>query len=698
MKAEPEHLIDLMFDNKRQYQIPVYQRNYDWKKDNCIELYNDIIHAYDKEKTHFLGTIVQVNQDDENGIKQYLIIDGQQRTTSIYLLLKALYDLADKEEDKSELEGYIFNSSSSKNYSVEDKNKLKLKPIKSDNEQFIYLMSNKLEKMDKSSKIYTNYEEFKKLITNSLNEGYSIKNIIKGLKYLEIVMISLKESADGQGDEPQVVFERINSTGEDLTLADLIRNYVLMTDKNREALFEDYWIVMEDEVGKDNLVDYFMNYLTFRLPEQVSAKTAYQSFKKYVEINGISNEDILKDLKRYSKYYNVFIKEDKKNYSEEVNNLLNAFRILQQSTIYPLFFNIFDDFEKKEIKEEELIDTMMFFLNYTIRRMVVGVPSNSLRGLYKTLYKRIFNGTDKSDYFNKILKFMITLASTKDAVPNDTAFKEGLMFANVYKNSKMCKYILTILENNAFKAKESVRVDSSITIEHIMPQNRNQEWEREVGANYVATHEKFLHTLGNLTLTGYNSELSDKSFVEKKKLISDKSKFVSLNSDVISKEHWNESAILERAKRLSSLMMDFFKLPAVIADMKIPVVQANKHTVMDGADLTNTTPVSYILLGESVNVTSYRELLKSVMTMLYGLDQKKMENLAKNNYKIPDATRVYITYDCEQKNAAEIEKSGIFIETNLSANNAISFIRAVLSEYDLTNDDFIFYIDEKSNG
>ena len=694
MKAEPEHLIDLMFDNKRQYQIPVYQRNYDWKKDNCIELFNDILHAYDKEKTHFLGTIVQVNQDDENGIKQYLIIDGQQRMTSVYLLLKALYDLSEKPEDKAELEGYIFNSSSSKEYSISEQNKLKLKPIKSDNEQFIYLMSNKIDKMDKTSNIFINYDLFKELIKKSLENGYSIRNVIKGLKYLEIVMISLKESPDGQGDEPQVVFERINSTGEDLTLADLIRNYVLMTDKNREFLFNEYWIAMEELLGKDNLVDYFINYLTFKLPEIVASKNAYQSFKKFVEFNKISNEEILRDLNRYSKYYNAFVNPIAKGYSNDIMNLLGVFRILQQTTIYPFFFSVFDDFENKAIDESTLIDILLFFLNYTLRRIVTGVPSNSLRGLYKSLYKRIFSDGNKENYLQKIYLFMTTLSSTKDAVPNDTMFKDGLLYGNIYKNTKLCKYTLTVLENGTFSAKETVNIDSSITIEHIMPQNKNEEWEKEIGKDYFSVHEKYLHTLGNLTLTGYNSELSDKPFTIKKNMIKEKSKFVSLNSDVINQEHWNSSAILKRAERLSSIIMECFRLPKLILDSKPVVIENNKHNAMDGADLSNTKPSSFILLGENVIVSSYSDMLQKIIKLLYVTDDKIMQKLATSNYKIPNATRIYLSLDKSKlRKPIEIENTNIYFETNLSANNIMSFIRELFSEYDLSNDDFTFYTD-----
>ena len=163
MKAEPEKIIDTMFDNKRQYQIPVYQRNYDWKKDNCLELFNDVINAYEKESTHFLGTVVQVQQDEEGGLKHYIIVDGQQRMTSIYLLLKALYDKGD-DLDKEEIKGLLFNESASHDFDKQEKNKLKLKPIKTDNEQFLFLMNDKQDKMDRNSNIWINYDYFCTLI------------------------------------------------------------------------------------------------------------------------------------------------------------------------------------------------------------------------------------------------------------------------------------------------------------------------------------------------------------------------------------------------------------------------------------------------------------------------------------------------------------------------------------------------------
>lgn len=226
------------------------------------------------------------------------------------------------------------------------------------------------------------------MIKKSIEEGYRVKNILNGLKKLEIVMISLKEP----NDDPQIIFERINSTGEDLKLADLIRNYLLMTDLNMDYLFEEYWLQMELALGKNEINKYFLTYIIFKVGE-VKESNAYQAFKKWADDSRLNHEEIMKDLKYYSKFYQAFIGLYN-GYSNEINNILSAFRSLNQSTMYPFLFNIFSDYEENVIDEEILLQVLMFYLNYTIRRLVVGVPSNSLRGLYRTLYKRIFKSND----------------------------------------------------------------------------------------------------------------------------------------------------------------------------------------------------------------------------------------------------------------------------------------------------------------
>ncbi len=686
MKAEPEKIIDTMFDNKRQYQIPVYQRNYDWKKYNCLELFNDVIAAYDKERTHFLGTVVQVQQDEENGLKHYVIVDGQQRMTSIYLLLKALYDLCE-EPEKEEIKGLLFNDSASHEFNKQDKNKLKLKPIKTDNEQFLLLMNDNKDKMDKSSNIWINYDYFCNLVSEKLKEEYKVKNILNGLKRLEIVMISLKEPYD----DPQVIFERINSTGEDLKLADLIRNYLLMTDANMEYLFEEYWCPIESRLGKTEINKYFLTFIIFRIGD-VNESSAYQQFKKWADASNLSHEDIMKELRYYTNFYSAFIGLEN-NYSNEINNYLAAFISLKQSTIYTFLFSIFDDYEQKLIDEEELLQILQFYLNYTIRRLVVGIPSNSLRGLYRTLYKRIFKDDNKDNYVEKIYSFMAKdLAYTKDVTPSDTTFKEKLMTENLYKNRSLCKYILSILENGINVIKETVQIDSDTTIEHIMPQNKdNLEWKQMIGENFDVVYDRYIHTLGNLSLTGYNSELSDKPFHEKVNMIKEKSKFVILNQDVINKTIWNDKTIDSRADRLSSKLLSDLKLPDVFG-RKLSLNKDNSHHVDDIYDYTGKKLTNFIFIGENVEVSSAREMLIKFCECLYNIDSDKLQEMASINWKSKNATAPLLSNDEKLlRSAAEIKNTGIFVECNRSFNDVVRSVGYLIKEFDLEINDLIFY-------
>lgn len=691
MNAEKQDVIETIFDNKRQYTIPVYQRNYDWKKDNCKELFDDVFEAYYNDKRHFLGSIVQVQQDEEGGLKHFVIVDGQQRITSIYLLLKALYDKTN-DSFKDDLRGLIYNISSTREFNPQDKNKLKLKPIKSDNEQFMLLMEDKIGQLNKTSNIFINYSYFCQLIDLKINEGFTTKNILTGLKKLQIVMISLKEPED----DPQVIFERINSTGEDLQLSDLIRNYLLMTDKETEKLFEDYWLPMETLVGRADINNYFLCYLTFKIGE-IKQNKAYQSFKKWADESKITHENLLKDLYYYSKFYSAFIGKNN-DFSKEINDYLSAFKSLNHTTIYPFLFSIFSDYKHQVIDEEELSQILLLFINYSIRRTVTGIPSSSLRGLYKTLYRRIFkDGVNKENYLEKIFDFIAKdLYYTKDAMPNDTKFKECLMTENLYKNNSLCKYLLSILENGVSGIKEAVLIDDSTTIEHIMPQNKeNEDWKNMLGENYEDVYDKYLHTLGNLTLTGRNSELSDKAFKDKVDEYKKFSKFTLLNSDVIDKTKWDKDAITSRANRLSSKLINDLKLPSVFG-LKITNTTETAHRVDDNCVYSGLRFTSFILLGEKVDVQTAKDVMIKFTEFMYNLDSDKLIKMAEENFKPKNASNPLLTLDPTLlRSPCEIFDSGIYIECNRSANSIVSTVALLMDEFNINYDEFIFYTTTK---
>ena len=303
---------DVIEKNKRVFKIPVYQRNYDWNNVQCEKLYDDVLIAFDKDKKHFVGSVVYIKGEHVSSrLEEALIIDGQQRITTIYILLKAMLDIAKEIEEvriEEELEDYLYNRRCDEEY------KLKLKPVKSDNEQLLLLMKDKFDECDVNSNIIRNYSLFTKLISNSLNKGLLLGDILEGLKKLEIVEIILDTS---QGDEPQAIFESINSTGLELSLADLIRNFLLMDDKNQDELFENYWLPMEKKIGYSNLAEYFIQYLNYKIGDSVNSKNAYEKFKQFYNNKFDSHEGLLKDLLYNSAFYAAFIGRDNK-FSREV--------------------------------------------------------------------------------------------------------------------------------------------------------------------------------------------------------------------------------------------------------------------------------------------------------------------------------------------------------------------------------------------
>ena len=681
MKANRMWLFsDVLEKNKRVFKVPVYQRNYDWDNIQCEKLYQDIIKSNEKNCQHFTGTIVYI--DDVNGgsgLNEVLIIDGQQRITTMYILLKALYDASKNISIRveSEIEEVMFNRHCEEIY------KVKLKPVKTDNEQLTLLIKDKIDEMNRNSNVYKNYVVFIKLIEESLSKGLEINDILNGIKKLEIVEIILDKL---QGDEPQKIFEPINSTGLELSLADLIRNYLLMDDVKQEKLYEEYWLEIEKNVGYRNLGDFFINYLNSQISGSVNSKNAYRLFKEHCENNNLSHEDVLISLKRTSKYYGAFIGENN-CYSSSVMEYLNAFNTIKQTTVIPLIFRIFDDYENKHINEEVLCKLLSYLLTYFVRTNACEINKNMAKFM-KSLYSRVIDGSDYDNYFEKVAIFLNDIRAN-DRMPTDKEFKEALIYKPLYKKN-ICKYLLSVIENST---KEHIDV-SNLTIEHILPQKENAAvWKKEVGENYSSVYEQYLHTLGNLTITGHNSELGTKSFAEKKRIIRDNSKANILNKSVLSADSWNEKSILKRAESLADILVHEFAYIELHSDNSEDTELS--FNVNSEIDFANTKPSEFVFVGEHTKVNSWADLLAKTMSTAFDLDSDTIDDLAKTNYSIPNATRIYISNDERKfRKPKQIDNSGIYYEANLSANNIISFIKDLLEKMQLDVDDFSFSLSE----
>lgn len=552
------------------------------------------------------------------------------------------------------------------------------------------LMEDHAEQMDRTSGIYRNYELFCDLIQEFLNGNpdMGVGNIYDGLEHLTCAEIKL----DDDDDNAQEIFERINSTGVPLSLSDKIRNFVLMTDTDQDRLYEDYWLKAEQMLSKDQLEGFFLDYLNFKMDGFAKESTAYDEFKALYSRGQYTNESMLKEILHYAQQYHAFYYGDEQRLSSTANQLLKGLRTLKQTTVYLFLFSVFDDFEAGVIDDETLCKVLRLLLNYSIRRLICEVGSNSLRGLYKTLYGRVFNRPEnKNNYYDAIVSFLLQLTS-KDVMPSDAEFVVALKERNLYRKNALCKYLLVAIEN---QGKEQIKTDA-LTIEHIMPQNKNLStaWQRMLGTDWELVRERYLHTLGNLTLTGYNSELGDLPFAEKlDKLAEENTHVTVLYSDVKNKTEWNAQTMESRAERLSEEVLKLFpiELPTTKVDFSDP--RYRLYTVSDPRNATYKFVNYYELLGERVSADSFAFMVRSVAGKLYDLNSSIIDRMARNLEVFPAWQNPVFAYDKDAiRNAVKLKNdSDIYISTGYSAYDCICFIKALLKKYDLDlEEDFVY--------
>lgn len=562
-----ETTLNKLLNTSRQFIVPIFQRNYSWQKSQYEQLWFDILRAskFKEKQNHFIGSIVYIDMGTPAGRpQQLLLIDGQQRLTTISILLCAIKDYV----QKFNLETKLINLAKIKNqflYNSDeiDEDKYKLLLNVQDKETYIKLIDNTIFTVNKpATNIIKCYEFFYERIEDFIKQDGQIDEIYAGIFKLSLVSISL----DKDSDNPQMIFESMNSTGKDLSQTDLLRNYLLMdlTPEKQTRLYKTYWKPMEELFGEDiykndvNKFDYFIrDFLTLKSDTGYICKinNVYENFKRYYLDNNCEKFAVLKDLFTYAKYYACIDLLQEKD--DELKLYWQEFKKLDSHVVYPFLLKLYDDYSRQILIKEDFKKILQVVISYLWRRAICEIPTNSLSKTFATLYQAV----DKEDYVNSIIKAFVFKSSYK-RFPSDYEVREKLQTKDIY-HFRLRKYLLEALEN--YYHKEPIDLNTAnYTIEHIMPQNieHNLSWQQMLGEDWQEVHSLYLHTLGNLTITGYNAEMSNKSFGEK---VNGESGFkhshLKLNESIAQCDVWNKKAIQRRTNILTDIILKIWKYP-----------------------------------------------------------------------------------------------------------------------------------------
>ena len=557
MKATETRVEDFLSSNKTQFVIPVYQRNYDWSIVQCKQLLDDILEVGTNKKmnAHFIGSIVYIHDDvyTASRIKELTIIDGQQRLTTLTLIYLVLYTLAKDLGDEglmNELsETYLINKF------APDEEKLKLRPTENNDKALRYLLrDDKNEEYTNFSKLINNNDYFKVRITE---ENY--KAVLMGLSKLMFVEISL----DREKDSPQRIFESLNSTGLELSQADLIRNYILMglNRKDQNKIYQNYWDVIE-KLAKDETLnvsrvsDYIRDYLTLENKNIPNKGNVYLEFKaKYPTSTPEKLEANLAGVKSLVKHYNRLL-NPKNEPEREIRLHLEYINRLEINVAYPFLMKVYDDFNSSIIDKDTFLKILELIQSFTWRRFILGLPTNALNKIFMSLYDKV----EKNNYLLSIQKSLVQRSGIQ-RFPKNTEVLDALKTKDVYNiKSKNRTYLLERIEN--YENREPVLIDGNpdITIEHIFPKNPDPKWKIELGTDdYIFIKENYLNSIGNLTLSGNNGKLGNKSFRDKRDLQNAgyKDSRLWLNKYLSTLERWDR---VEIEKRFDLIAIRFLKI------------------------------------------------------------------------------------------------------------------------------------------
>lgn len=674
MKAIEINLNRFLSQTDTQFIIPVYQRNYDWTQTQCKQLYIDILEAGNNDKltAHFIGSIVYVHDAvySAGGIRELTIIDGQQRLTTMTLIYLALYRLAIEMENKS-LENRINETYLINKFALEEK-KLKLRPTDNNDVALKYLLrSDNEEDFNEYSRLIENFNFFKTRITK---ENYAV--VLKGINKLMFVEISL----DREKDDSQKIFESLNSTGLELSQADLIRNYILMglNRKSQNRIYNNYWEIIEksakDNTANDSKVsDFIRDYLTLKNSKIPNKNKVYQEFKDKYPITTIEElENNLKPIKKLVKHYNKIINPEIEKDADIRQQLINI-NNLEINVAYPFIMQVYDDYSSEIISKHIFIEVLELIQSFTWRRFIIGLPTNALNKIFMRLYEDV----EIDNYLKSIQKSLLKKKGTQ-RFPRDTEVINSLKERDVYGiKSKNRVYFLERLEN--FQNKEFVTINGNenITIEHIFPQNPDPKWKIELDEEkYKFIKETYLNTISNLTLSGNNGKLGNKTFLEKKNMNFDGKEQgyiysrLWLNRFLAEQNKWNMETIEKRFEIIKKRFLDIWKLP----DVEIDTQDFNEINIFDAEDPTGKKLEYAIFFDQKLEIKKISDLYIEVIKSLFDLSPKTF-------FTSELEEKLNITKKPETCRSASAINDTYFVEINLSNYDKFERLKKVLKVF-----------------
>jgi uncharacterized protein with ParB-like and HNH nuclease domain len=651
MQAKETKLQDII-EGTKQYVIPLFQRTYSWTSKEWDVLWNDLVELceMDNPRTHFIGSIVNMpTVSVPEGVAKYLLIDGQQRLTTIFILLTLLRDKA-KENQNDRFADEINNTLLVNQYK-DGLDFYKLMPTQVDRITYQNLINRNAN--ENENQLTLAYTYFEKKLKQVKIETEKLKKVITS--YFSVVSIVL-----GTDDNPYLVFESLNAKGRPLTQADLIRNYFFMRIhiEKQEEVYENLWLPMQNAL-KEDLTEFIRHYL-MKDGNVIKQGDVYYALKDSVSTSNAI--EYLTELKKYSIYYKI-LKNPEFEKEPELQKIFRRLNRIEVTTAYPLLLNFYNNYADGNIDKDDFVVILKTLENYLIRRFVCDIPTNQLNKIFPTVYPLI-----QSKYSDNIVEGFKIILQGK-GYPKDhefiVRFREKKFYGGGDRVVKT-KLILETIENN-FNHKETVSFEN-LTVEHVMPQTLSEWWQEHLGDDWIETHDLYLHTIGNLTLTAYNTELSNDDFNTKKKTLDES--HVELNKYFFDIPKWTRTEIEARSETLAKKASEIWNY-----------FGQENSTPKGIQEVTGFTPVGLKILGQHFEVKSWRDVMEKTLNVIADLEPEKFEIIA-------DRFPRYVGKDKNKFREIRQLENDYFIEVNLSAQLIRKLCYQAMETIELTTDEW----------